>query len=130
MIYFMRADDIGPVKIGWSTNVVARSFQVKPADVAQLTVIRLIDGPAWGERWLHREFADLRRAGEWFEFDGRMLTVELPTEKPDSIGSGVAVIAATEQITIRLPIARVEDTIRTEIARTKRLLAAAEKREA
>lgn len=82
MIYFMQADESGPVKIGWSKNPVARSHQVRPTPETVLTIIRLIDGPDWGERWLHQYFAERRLSGEWFTFDPEMLEVELPAVKP------------------------------------------------
>ena len=54
MIYFMRADDDGPVKIGWSKDPVTRSFYVRPNKSTKMNIIRLIDGPSWGEFWLHQ----------------------------------------------------------------------------
>lgn len=81
-IYFMRADEDGPVKIGWSENVRQRADEVRPTPDTRLTLIRLIDGPRWGERWLHGQFDDFRIQGEWFSFAPEMLTIELPAERP------------------------------------------------
>lgn len=105
MIYFMRADDDGPVKIGWSKNPVVRSFQIRPTPLTELTIIRLIDGPAWVEKWFHWQFDELRLNGEWFTFDDRMMTLEPPEDRPD--GALCCPSMKTEQITIRLPTARV-----------------------
>jgi hypothetical protein len=82
MIYFLRADKDGPVKIGWTTDLFKRMPQVRPTPDTELTVIRLVYRDPWVERWFHHQFDYLRIEGEWFQFDPAMLTMEPPAENP------------------------------------------------
>jgi len=76
MIYFIRAGDDGPVKIGVSENATQRVADLRTANPAKLSVIRLIEGGRLQERALHMEFRNLRIQGEWFKFDPRMLEID------------------------------------------------------
>jgi len=75
-VYIVRADETGPVKIGWSNSVVKRMRAIKPTPTTELTIIRLLDVPRCVEPWLHQIFSEQRLNGEWFTFDERMLTIE------------------------------------------------------
>ena len=59
MIYFIRAGDDGPVKIGVSENATQRVADLRTANPAKLSVIRLIEGGRLQERALHMEFRNL-----------------------------------------------------------------------
>ena len=87
MIYFMRANNDGPVKIGWSHNLALRMKQVKSNSDTILTVIRLVEGDKWVERWFHKEFKLLRISGEWFRFDPSMMELSPPIDRPEDISA-------------------------------------------
>lgn len=81
MIYFIRAGEDGPVKIGHTKNVKSRLVLLQTAHHVKLRVIRSLDAPASAEGWLHQHFAKTRLSGEWFRFDETMLTIDPPREE-------------------------------------------------
>jgi len=66
-VYFVRAGDGGPIKIGTARNVNARLDTLQIGSSEELTLLALIPGDEKVERKLHREFRHLRIRGEWFE---------------------------------------------------------------
>jgi hypothetical protein len=74
-VYFARAGNDGPVKIGTATDVPARIAELQSGNHEVLSVVRLMDGGRRLEAWLHHHFARLRIRGEWFQYDPAMLTV-------------------------------------------------------
>jgi hypothetical protein len=66
VIYFLRAREIGRVKIGYSANPKKRIASLQTASPTQLELIRIIEGTKDDEKDLHRKFAKLRIGGEWF----------------------------------------------------------------
>ena len=100
-VYFARAGDDGPVKIGKASDVMKRMAALQSGCPLNIEIIRIVDGGFSEELWFHKRFSSLRTHGEWFEFDERMLTdtppefvgyerpikktVNLPTnDEPDS----------------------------------------------
>ena len=82
-VYIVSAGGDGRrVKIGTATDVRARLSQLQVGCPEKLTIIRVLDGGAPTEAWLHRRFADCRLSGEWFYFKAAMLTVVPPDELP------------------------------------------------
>ena len=77
-VYFIRAGEAGPVKIGWAADVGDRCRQLQTGYPQPLQVIRVVDGTRALERWLHDRYAGLRLLGEWFQFSADMLAVTLP----------------------------------------------------
>lgn len=75
-IYFVRAGDDGPVKIGISHNVTRRVAGMQTASAVPLFLLRVIDGSNAVEREMHHRFAPLRIRGEWFSYSAEMLTVQ------------------------------------------------------
>jgi DNA-binding XRE family transcriptional regulator len=67
MIYFLKAND--RIKIGYTHDPADRISQIKTSSPYELEVVLLIDGNRDEERELHDRFRDLRRFGEWFQFD-------------------------------------------------------------
>lgn len=65
IVYYMLNG--GLVKIGTSTNVIARMEAITPERLAAVE-----PGDAKVERQRHREFADLRSHREWFRLDDRL----------------------------------------------------------
>jgi hypothetical protein len=99
-VYFLRAGDDGPVKIGFARDLNLRITDIQigcPEPVALLRVID--DGGKAAERWLHSHFKEQRLRGEWFSFSDDMLTIEVPNEALD-VGSSMK--TAYEEATIDL----------------------------
>lgn len=84
-VYMIQAGKDGPVKIGWSANVLKRHLAIQPTLPVETIVIRLIDSDRWVEHWLHQKFTHVRLLGEWFNFLPEMLTVDPPAKKPTSL---------------------------------------------
>jgi hypothetical protein len=81
-VYFIRAGDTGPVKIGWADDVEARRKQLQVSNHALLRIIRTIECGRQAEGWMHEYFAARRLEGEWFQFDTEMLVIEPPDLGP------------------------------------------------
>ena len=67
MIYFLKAND--RIKIGYSHDPYDRILSIQTSSPYKIEVLLLIDGNRDKERELHTQFRDLRRSGEWFQFD-------------------------------------------------------------
>lgn len=80
-VYFLQ-DPYGDVKIGHSREPLRRVQSLQTGSVGLLTLVRIIDGAAATEKWLHRRFSAYRRRGEWFAFHDDMMTVCPPDEVP------------------------------------------------
>jgi homoserine dehydrogenase len=78
-IYFIQAGPAGPVKIGWAVDVPSRMQTLQTAHYEVLQLLRTVDCDREFEYLLHRRFISNRCRGEWFNFDGEMLTID-PTQ--------------------------------------------------
>lgn len=76
-VYFIRAGEHGPVKIGVAADPARRMVNLQTSNSSPLQIIRLLDGHRADERRIHDLFADRRLAGEWFAFDPSMLEADL-----------------------------------------------------
>jgi DNA-binding transcriptional regulator YdaS (Cro superfamily) len=89
-VYFIRAGEDGPVKIGFASDIGRRLTKMQADNHEALHVLRGIAGDKTTEKQIHLEFSDLRLRGEWFRFDARMLSIGIPIEwqhsKPDLVG--------------------------------------------
>lgn len=65
-VYFVAADALGLVKIGWSKNVVARLRTLQAASPVTLRLVASFPGVNQHETQMHARFAHLRQRGEWF----------------------------------------------------------------
>jgi hypothetical protein len=72
-VYFIRAGETGPVKIGWSHNPVARIRALDEGSPVPLRIIRLVDGDHQTERELHRRYRSLKLRREWFLYCPTMM---------------------------------------------------------
>lgn len=66
-VYFVQSEDGGPIKIGWAQDVASRVRQLQVGQSRRLRVIDAIQCRRSYERDLHRQFAESRLFGEWFE---------------------------------------------------------------
>ncbi len=76
---------LGPVKIGWSTDVYARVRDLQTAQHRTLFVHAILDGGRFDEMELHRRFARDRVRGEWFRLSSDLhqyLTDSAPNLHP------------------------------------------------
>lgn len=65
-VYFIKAGDDGPVKIGWSENPDMRLAQLQSAHHETLSVLAKFPGGRDVEAEVHQQLHDLRLRGEWF----------------------------------------------------------------
>lgn len=65
-VYFVRAGDDGPVKIGRSIDVPQRAAALQTANHEPLRVLARVPGGSSMELMLHRQFQSVRLHGEWF----------------------------------------------------------------
>lgn len=72
-IYFIRAGEDGPVKIGTTEDLAARMRDLQVGNHEELRLVRTIEGGAGHEQFLHRRFGHLRIRGEWFRWHDDML---------------------------------------------------------
>lgn len=68
MIYFIQAENGGPIKIGYTkSNPEARLNSLQCGNSEKLLIIKYIDGERDDECKLHEAFKDYKLQGEWFE---------------------------------------------------------------
>lgn len=65
-VYVIQAGEGGPVKIGFSTNVLRRIENMQVASAAPLRLVVLLDGSQEAEREIHARMSHHRLRGEWF----------------------------------------------------------------
>jgi len=65
-IYFCRAGECGPIKIGMSEDPTKRLHSLQTAQIMPLVLMGSIPGGRKEERHWHQRFAHLRIRGEWF----------------------------------------------------------------
>jgi len=66
-VYFARAGDDGPIKIGYTaSSPVERIAALQTGCPWRISLIGAIEGGTKEEAWLHRRFAALKIEGEWF----------------------------------------------------------------
>jgi len=80
-VYFIRAGQSGPVKIGHATDVAKRLNAIQCHNYEKLSLLRCIEGGEAREKWLHRHFAGRQVRGEWFAYCDEMLTIEPAVEE-------------------------------------------------
>jgi hypothetical protein len=66
VIYFIKAGETGPVKIGYSREPQARLTMLQTSHYERLTMLATVEGGFALERALHKHFEERRRTGEWF----------------------------------------------------------------
>lgn len=72
-IYFLQAESGGPIKIGLTTNPVARRTEHQTSHPEQLRYVALVRAPASLERALHVHFKPEWLRGEWHHSSPRLL---------------------------------------------------------
>lgn len=72
-VYFIQSGVGGPIKIGSSITPHACLRQLQTGNPEALRLLVVIPGGDAEEKALHQRFADIRRDGEWFEPEARLL---------------------------------------------------------
>lgn len=92
VIYFIRAEGVGHIKIGWTegTEAVARLRDLQVGSPVPLTCLKTIPGGRELEQELHRRFAAAHVHGEWFRPVPDLLKfIEVVDEQPSIVGHDV-----------------------------------------
>jgi len=66
LVYFVQSGDDGPIKIGWSRDVVRRVAELQTANAHALVLLGAVPGTMEDEAAMHARFAHLRMEAEWF----------------------------------------------------------------
>lgn len=67
LVYFLRAGDDGPIKIGFTSGPVAKRIgEIQVGCPWPLCLIGTVHGERQHETWLHRRFRAISLSGEWF----------------------------------------------------------------
>jgi hypothetical protein len=109
-VYFIRAGEDGPVKIGYAADVSKRLIKMQADNAAPLTVIRQIQGGRPTEAAMHTLFAEQHIRGEWFRFHASMLSVGEAIEDPvpvipdDPTKRAIMLAGGTKSLAITLGI--------------------------
>ena len=92
MIYFIRFRDAEPVKIGRSGNPPARLATLRSQFHVDLSIVRVIKGLTYQERWLHRHYLSRHIWGEWFRFHPDMMEIVPPETPPFDVWPAVCAV--------------------------------------
>lgn len=65
-IYFIQQGNDGPIKIGLSTDIQRRWFELQQVSDLPLSVLGIVDGHRHTEHLLHGRFSQDKVYGEWF----------------------------------------------------------------
>jgi len=66
-VYFIQAEDGGPVKIGWTFNAEKRLRAFQSASPYKLVIRKVVKGTQRLEHYLHHRYEANRLEGEWFD---------------------------------------------------------------
>lgn len=73
-VYFIQADEGGPIKIGFTADDPKRRLsQLQTGNASTLKLLGSIKGTAARERQFHAELSEFRLQGEWFKSDPTVL---------------------------------------------------------
>lgn len=79
MIYVVGESPTSMVKIGVSDEPWKRLKGIQTGNPAKLAILATFPGERTAERQIHDALRDYRRAGEWFDLDGRDVVAEVST---------------------------------------------------
>jgi hypothetical protein len=72
VIYFILAEEISRIKIGFSLRVRDRFRELELQNAATLKLAAVVSGTQRAEALLHARFAEFRLHGEWFRYEGAL----------------------------------------------------------
>ena len=74
-VYFVRAGFFGPIKIGFTTNIPKRMYQLQTGCPDKIQLLGSIKTNQGTEEALHERFKATRLEGEWFLPNEKILSV-------------------------------------------------------
>ncbi|MFB8166021.1 GIY-YIG nuclease family protein [Streptomyces rubiginosohelvolus] len=80
-VYLIGSTDSSLVKIGWTDNPKRRLRDLQTGSPVLLQLLAVFEGGPIVEAELHRQFADQRRHGEWFDLGPDPVAVVSPFVK-------------------------------------------------
>ncbi len=72
-VYFIQSVEGGPIKIGQAANPADRLKNLQLGCPVQLRILGIVEGGLMMEKSLHRQFAQYRMHGEWFDAHPKLL---------------------------------------------------------
>lgn len=73
-IYFIQQGDNGPIKIGYTTDLLSRMDTLQTGSPYKLNLVLCFQGFVTTERELHAKFRKDRMRGEWFAPSEELMT--------------------------------------------------------
>lgn len=91
-VYFIQADESGPIKIGFTADDPQRRLsQLQTGNPSALKLLGAIKGTTARERQFHADLAEWRLQGEWFQSHPTVLsTVEAALSSAQAVCTKVA----------------------------------------
>jgi hypothetical protein len=74
-VYFIQAKTGGPIKIGYTHNVIARLDGLQVGNPEELRIVATVPGGAKEEAAIHRRLRRYRIRGEWFRDDDVVMAI-------------------------------------------------------
>lgn len=103
-VYFLRpVGAIGPIKIGFSRDPIARLRSLLAWSPVPLEVIVSVSAPKGAEPWAHKKFASCRLHSEWFAATPELLAFVTYAERTGTLDGFLAPLAVPEDLFERLP---------------------------
>ena len=84
-VYFARAGQDGPVKIGRAADPEKRIRDLNVGAPVPLRLVRVIAGNSHEEAQLHRRYRAQRLHGEWFTWSDDMMATEVEPPKASAV---------------------------------------------
>lgn len=100
MIYVLRAEELGRVKIGFSKNVPQRLARIRDGAPSRLALIAVAQGNRRDEAALHKAFAFYRVHGEWFSEVGEVEEFCFSLASSDSPRDAIDVIINSRAVQV------------------------------
>lgn len=98
-VYFIGAPAVRRIKIGWSQDHPSRRLHTfQTGSPVPLVLLAYVEANPAAEKELHRRFASLRVAGEWFEDSPELMEA---IEDPD-LFSLMDIVCETEVVKVDL----------------------------
>lgn len=101
MIYFIGVESGGVIKIGNSTVVTKRLYDLQHANAEPLVLLGSVEGGPYEEALLHTHFAKDHIRGEWYKDSPRLLAfiTQLPTSMQGITSSGALEVQTMGELT-------------------------------
>jgi hypothetical protein len=99
VVYFLRGEDTGAIKIGFTKSLSKRISNIVTASSERVTLLGSVAGDELSEKSLHHEFANDRIRGEWFR----------PTDALMARIASLIDLSSTHEVGAVLPPAEIDE---------------------